>query len=65
MSLEWTQTPRRAVNQAQGPLRVVDPDSKREYILLRADLYDRMRSLLEAEVVDPSLYEFEERENPR
>jgi hypothetical protein len=64
MSIPLTREQREAVLQSKGPLRFIDPDSKREYILLPAELYERMRHMAQAEVVDPSLYEFEEPAKP-
>jgi hypothetical protein len=60
MSIQLTREQRQVVEQSKGPLRFVDPDSKREYVLLRAEMYERMRRLVEAEVGDPSFFEFEE-----
>jgi hypothetical protein len=45
------------------PVIALDPETNQTYVLLRADLYRRLRDLLEAEVVDPSFYEFEEIES--
>jgi hypothetical protein len=57
--LELTQEQRQEVRSAgDGPLRLTDPDTRAEYVVLKADLYDRMRRVFEE--VDPSLYEFEE-----
>ena len=43
---------------------VHDRAGNREYVLVRADLFDRMQKALEAEAVDPSFYEFEEIDRP-
>ena len=37
------------------PLRLMDPDTNREYVLLQADLYDQLRSVL-TEVNPRDLY---------
>jgi hypothetical protein len=50
--------------RGEEPVRTLDPNSKRRYVLLRAELYERVRQLLQAEAIDPSLYEFEEPPNP-
>ncbi len=42
------------------PVRLTDPRSHQEYVLIQAQEYERMCRLLEVETVDPSLYEFEE-----
>ncbi len=64
--IELTEQQRREVKEANGDaVRAVDPESKQEYVLLRAEAYQRLRELSEAEVVDPSLFEFEEIEPAR
>jgi hypothetical protein len=64
--IELTEQQRREVKEANGDaVRAFDPESKQEYVLLRAEAYQRLRELAEAEVVDPSLYEFEEIEPTR
>ncbi len=64
MTIQLTRQQRKAVEQSKEPLRFIDAQSKREYVLLRVELYDRLRLLAQAEVVDPSFYEFEEPINP-
>jgi hypothetical protein len=47
-SIELTEGQRQALEQGQGgPVEVVDPATKQRYVLLRAELYDRVRPLLE------------------
>lgn len=58
--IELTVEQRQAVDGAADPVRVVDPASHREYVLVRAEVFDKMKRALEAEVIDPSFYEFEE-----
>ncbi len=66
MSIELSEELRREVERAgREPVRLVDPDTKEEFVVLRADVYTRLRRLLDAEVIDPSFYEFEEKESPR
>ena len=60
MSIPLTREQRQAVQQAKEPPRFIDLESMREYILLPADLYEQMRKIAQTEVIDPSLYEFEE-----
>ncbi len=60
--IKLTESQQQAVDGRGEAVRVRDRKSLREYVILRADVYDRLRQLLEAEVVDPSLYEFEEAE---
>lgn len=64
MNIPLTREQREAVLQSKEPLRFIDPDSKHEYILLPAELYERMRRMAQAEVVDPSPYEFKEQTKP-
>ena len=59
--IELSHEQREAVNGGENPVRVVDPASQHEYILIRAEAFEKMKRLLEAEVVDPSFYEFEEK----
>jgi hypothetical protein len=61
---------RQLLEQAgEAPVRISDVESEREYVLLRADVYDRMRRLLEVEEIDPSFFEIDDfepvDENPR
>lgn len=64
MSIPLTREQRQAVLQSKEPLRFIDPDSRQEYILLPTELYERLRRMAQTEVVDPSLYEFEEPTKP-
>lgn len=64
MSIPLTREQREALQQSKEPSRFIDLDNKREYILLPAEMYERMRRMAQAEVVDPSLYEFEEPAQP-
>jgi hypothetical protein len=57
--IELTHEQRREVRDAgEAPVRLTDPETKAEYVVLKAELYERMRRAFEE--VDPSLYEFEE-----
>jgi hypothetical protein len=40
------------------PLTLTDPETKTAYVVLKADVYERMRRVYEE--VDQSLFEFEE-----
>jgi hypothetical protein len=65
MSIELSQELRREVERAgREPVRLIDPDTKQEFVVLRADDYERLRRLSNAERIDPSFYEFEEKELP-
>jgi hypothetical protein len=47
MQLHLTEEERRAVGQAnREPVRLTDPETKQEYVLLRVEVYDRLKSLL-------------------
>jgi hypothetical protein len=44
-----------AIEDAGGsPVRVEDPSTKTTYVLLTADLYERIRALVESDDPDPS-----------
>jgi hypothetical protein len=61
--IEITEELRQQVEHSGGePVRLTDPRSKVEYVVLRADVYERLRRVLEE--VDPSLYEFEDAPQP-
>ncbi len=60
---------RQAIEQAgDGPVRIEDPATHTAYVLVRAEVYDRMRAPVETEEIDPSFFEIEDfepaRENP-
>lgn len=66
MSIVWSETLQREVEQAgDDPVRLVHPTTHEQFVVLRAEVYERLRRLLQAEHVDPSFYEFEEKEPPR
>lgn len=47
--IDLTPEVRRAIEDAGGePTRLVDSETHAEYVLLRADLYDRIRSVISA-----------------
>jgi hypothetical protein len=60
MSIELTDEQARALENGEKPPRVVNPRTKETYFLVQAQLYEKMRQILEVEEIDPSLYEFEE-----
>lgn len=63
MNIDLTHEQRQAVNRTGDPIRLQDRETLKEYVLIRADVFERMRKMLETEVVDPSFFEFEEPEN--
>jgi hypothetical protein len=45
--IELTASQQQAINEhGPQPLRVLDPTTRQEYVLLRADLFDRLKHLL-------------------
>lgn len=42
------------------PIRVDDPGTRREYVILRAEVYERLRRLIEVEGPDPSFFEIDD-----
>ena len=47
MSLQLTEEEKRQVRLANGkPVRLTDPESQQEYVLLPAEVYDRLKALL-------------------
>jgi hypothetical protein len=52
--IELTKEQRQALQEnGDGPLRVRDPETKVTYVLLREDLYERMRPRLSGQEFDP------------
>jgi hypothetical protein len=52
---------RREIEKAgEHPIRVADPETHTEYVILKADVYEKMRAVMESEKIDPSLFEFGE-----
>ena len=54
MNIDLTHEQRQAVNRTGDPIRLQDRETLKEYVLIRADVFERMRKMLETEVVDPS-----------
>jgi len=46
MSLELTEEQCREVRGAEKPVRMADPETNQQYVLLRAEVYDRLSELL-------------------
>jgi hypothetical protein len=52
---------KQAIEQAgEQPLRIEDPVTHAAYVILREETYERLRSVAEAEKIDPSFYEYGE-----
>jgi len=48
--IELTETQSRELNATIPPeLRVLDPETKQEYVLLRAEVYDRIKALVQVD----------------
>lgn len=57
---QLTPEQRSAVRQTtDGPVRMVDPDTNTEYVLLRADIYERVRRLFDDTTSDAFLAQVE------
>ncbi|MCI0456811.1 MAG: hypothetical protein L0Z62_07520, partial [Gemmataceae bacterium] len=53
MLLPFTHELRQALaEQPAGPVRVTDPQTQQAYVLLREDLYERVKALLETDDFD-------------
>lgn len=47
MPLQLTDEERQEVQRAKGePVRLTDPETKQEYVLLRAQVYEKLKGLL-------------------
>jgi hypothetical protein len=58
MSIELTEEQRQALALSSPPCRVIDPSTKDEYVLIRAEVYERLRGLLEDEFDPREVYPF-------
>jgi hypothetical protein len=47
--IELTEQQRRELRAAGWPQRVVNPDTQEQFVLLHAEMYERVRALLEQE----------------
>ncbi len=57
---------RRAIGLAgDRPVPVVDPETHQTYLIVKADVYDRLLSLHEDEEIDPSFFEIDDFETAR
>ena len=57
---------RRAIGEAgDRPVPIVDPETHRTYLIIRAEVYNRLRTALEAEEIDPSFFEIDDFEPAR
>jgi hypothetical protein len=49
MTIELTEQQRQQLDQDNGAVRLLDPDTQRAYVLVRAELFDRLQGVLSAE----------------
>jgi hypothetical protein len=61
--IELTKQQWQVLEASPLPPRLVAPHSHKAYVIIAADVYERMQRMLEE--VDPSLYEFEQMEGRR
>lgn len=40
------------------PVRIEDPQTHAKYVIVKEEVYDRIRALLEEEEIDPSFFEY-------
>jgi hypothetical protein len=60
-----TEEQRREITRAQGyPVRVEDPETNNAYVILRVEIYHRLREHLLEEEIDPSIFEIDDYELP-
>lgn len=45
-------------NSGDQPVRIEDPQTHTKYVIVKEEVYDRMRALLEEEEIDPSFFEY-------
>jgi len=52
---------RRAIGEAgDEPVPVTDPETQQTYLIIKTEVYDRLRALLEEEEIDPSFFEIDD-----
>jgi hypothetical protein len=61
---------RRVIGEAgDRPVPIIDPDTHQTYVIIKAEVYDRLRAPREEEEIDPSFFEIDDfepaREDPR
>jgi hypothetical protein len=57
---EWRQAIERAGDQ---PVRIEDSQTHAAYVLLKAEVYERLRAMTEMEEIDPSFFEIDDFES--
>jgi hypothetical protein len=51
--IELTEQQRRALAASEAPMTVIDPDTKTIYVLVRKEVYDRLKALVALDEYDP------------
>jgi hypothetical protein len=50
----------REILKTEDAPRLIDPETNTRYVLVREDVYEKMRKLADIEEIDPSFFEVEE-----
>ncbi len=61
---------RRAIGEAGDlPVPIIDPETSQTYLIIKAEVFERLRESSEEEEIDPSFFEIDDfepaREDPR
>jgi len=61
---------RRAIGEAgERPVPIIDPETHQTYVIIKAEVFERLRGSREEEEIDPSFFEIDDfepaREDPR
>ena len=57
---------RQVVGEAgDRPVSIIDPETHQTYLIIKAEVYDQLRSLCAEEEIDPSFFEIDEFEPAR
>ena len=53
----------KALPNADAPVSALDPQTKKEYVILQRDAFEKIKQVLSINEIDPSFFEFEELDN--
>jgi hypothetical protein len=57
---------RRAIGQAgDQPVPIIDTETRQTYLIIKAEVYDRLRAVREEEEIAPSIFEIDDFEPAR
>lgn len=59
-TVDLTPEQRRALLYADEGVPARDPETKREYVILKREVFDKIKRVLDIDEVEPSIFEFEE-----